>query len=114
MVLDKAVEFVKGNEGLFTEEIDKATVDKLENKDLKYSMIIKDIERYANQITSFRATIDTIEEISGNDGECLTVMKVHYKRNKFFANLCGKYDTICRRSATYSVCDSIGYSCVEW
>ena len=85
LVSDKAVEFVKGNEGLFTEEIDKATVDKLENKDLKYSMIIKDIERYANQITAFRATIDTIEEISGNDGECLTVMKVHYKKKQVFS-----------------------------
>lgn len=84
-IVDKAVTFVEENENLFLNNVDRDVVEGLENKDLHYSTIAKDIDRYANQIISFRATIDNIEEVQTDGENCLTVMKVHYGKKQMFS-----------------------------
>ena len=84
-IADKAVTFVTENESLFLNDTDKDMVKKLENKDLNYSTIANDIDRYANQIISFRATIDNIEEVQTESGKYLTVMKTHYGKKQVFS-----------------------------
>ena len=81
-IVDKAVMFVKENENLFLDNVDGDVVKELENKDLHYSTIAKDIDRYADKIISFRATIDNIEEVQTDGENCLTVMKVHYGKKQ--------------------------------
>lgn len=84
-ITDKSVAFVQENEQLFTGLTAEKEVSKLKNDDLKYSVIMEDIDRYGDQIISFRVTIDSIEEIADGNGTQLTIMKVHYDNKQTFS-----------------------------